>query len=69
MQERPQRAMRIEVRYLLMVVQWPLLVRTGFRNWKVKTVPVGRSFMRFPTPESVLFLMVVAIFVMFWFGL
>lgn len=59
MQERPQRAMRVEERYLLTVVQWPPLVRTGLRNWKVKTVPVGRSFMRFPTPESVLVFMVL----------
>lgn len=59
MQERPQRVMRMEERYLLMVVQWPLFVTTGLRNWNVKTVPVGRSFIRFPTLESVLFFKVV----------
>lgn len=41
------------VRYLLMGWHWPLLVRTGLRNWKAKTVPVGRSLIRFPTPVRV----------------
>ena len=35
-------------------VQEPLLVRTGLRNWKRKTVPVGRSLMRFPAPVKAL---------------
>uniref|UniRef100_A0A2N9HIY0 Uncharacterized protein n=1 Tax=Fagus sylvatica TaxID=28930 RepID=A0A2N9HIY0_FAGSY len=48
------------VRYLLMVSQLPLLDRTGLRNWYVKTVPVGRSLMRFPSsPDNVLSLTVV----------
>ena len=45
--------MRTESRVLLRTLHEPLLVRTGLRNWNRKTVPVGRSFIRFPTPESV----------------
>lgn len=56
--EAPQAAMRKEVRYLLMMWHWPLLVRTGLRNWKTKTVPVGRSLIRFPTPVRVACVMV-----------
>ena len=40
-------------RYLLRVLHFPLLVKTGLRNWNKKTVPVGRSFMRLPTPVNV----------------
>lgn len=52
-QERPQAVIKKLVRYLLMGWHWPLLVRTGLRNWKAKTVPVGRSLIRFPTPVRV----------------
>lgn len=41
------------MRYLLTVVQCPLFVTTGMRNWKRKTVPVGRSLTRFPSAENV----------------
>ena len=47
------------VRYLLMVSQSPLLDTTWLRYKYKKTVPVGRCLMRFPSPESVLSLMVV----------
>jgi len=57
-QDKPQRATRMAVRYLLMVLQWPLLDKTGLRNWYRKTVPVGRRLMRLPTPDNVLSLMV-----------
>lgn len=42
------------MRYLLKIVQLPSLVATGLTNWKRKTVPVGRSLMRLPSPERVL---------------
>ena len=45
-------AMRVPLRYLLTLLQWPLLVKTGLRNWNKKTVPVGRSLMRLPTPVN-----------------
>lgn len=52
-QEKAETAMRMALRYLLAgVLQWPLLVKTGLRNWNKKTVPVGRSLMRLPTPVN-----------------
>lgn len=76
-QARPQIVIRMLDKYLLRVVQLPLLVTTGLRNWKMKTVPVGRSFMRFPRPVNVLSLkeddeddeLVIVVFGwMCWFG-
>ena len=52
-QEKAQITIRAPVKYLLIRRQCPLLVRTGFKNWNKKTVPVGRSLMRSPTPEYV----------------
>lgn len=52
-QDMPQRRIKIRVRDLLIGSQWPLLVRIGLRNWKRKTVPVGRWRIRFPTPVRV----------------
>lgn len=46
--------MRMLVRTLLTGLQWPLLVKTGLRNWKMKTVPVGRSLIRLPKLVNVL---------------
>lgn len=57
--------MRAPVKYLLMRRQCPLLVRTGFKNWNKKTVPVGRSLMRSPTPEYVRSLMALNVFDIF----
>uniref|UniRef100_A0A1J3GJI2 Uncharacterized protein n=1 Tax=Noccaea caerulescens TaxID=107243 RepID=A0A1J3GJI2_NOCCA len=54
--------MRAPVKYLLMRRQCPLLVRTGFKNWNKKTVPVGRSLMRSPTPVYVRSLMALNVF-------
>ncbi|KAF4393814.1 hypothetical protein G4B88_007800 [Cannabis sativa] len=54
-QEKAQRTMRTASKDLLTAEQEPLLVRTGLRNWNRNTVPVGRSFIRFPTPLNVLF--------------
>lgn len=51
--ESPHAAIKMADKYLLTTWHWPLLVRTGLRNWKTKTVPVGRSLMRFPTPVRV----------------
>ncbi|KAK4795681.1 hypothetical protein SAY86_028007 [Trapa natans] len=48
----PQTAMRMAVRALLEELQLPLLVVMGLRYWKRKTVPAGRSFMRFPKAEK-----------------
>lgn len=45
--------MRKLVRYFLTVLQLPLFVNTGLRNWNTKTVPVGRSLIKFPRPVSV----------------
>lgn len=44
--------MRMAVSTLLVVLQLPLLVVIGLRYWKRKTVPAGRSLMRFPTAEK-----------------
>ena len=52
-QERPQKRIKIRERDLLIGSHWPLLVRIGLRNWKRKTVPVGRRRIRFPTPVRV----------------
>ena len=38
---------------LAVAVQLPVSVVTGLRNWKRKTVPVGRSLMRLPSPVNV----------------
>ena len=39
-----------EVRILSWREQTPLLMRRGLRNWKRKTVPVGRSLFSWPKP-------------------
>lgn len=45
---------RIAVRILLTVLEHrPLSETTGFMNSNRNTVPVGSSFIRFPSPESV----------------
>lgn len=44
--------MRMAVRALLVALQLPLLVVIGLRYWKRKTVPDGRSLMRFPRAEK-----------------
>ncbi|KAK8671050.1 hypothetical protein V6N13_037659 [Hibiscus sabdariffa] len=52
-QEKPQRAIRMLVKTLFAMLHCPVLVKTGLRNWKMKTVPVGRSLTRLPKPENV----------------